>query len=141
MAKTWTTDGLTVREVDSSNALRSAAVGALKGPLHGGAGEAVMRTLEEIGQPDNADAFTRQALAEKRRLMGIQGEPPDLMRPPHGCRFAARCPFRIPACTAAPIPELVVSGSHRVRCIRATEAWPPLHAVPEAAISSAAARV
>ena len=30
-----------------------------------------MRTLEEIGQPDNADAFTRQALAEKRRLMGF----------------------------------------------------------------------
>src|SRR5262245_58538514 len=49
----------------------SAAIGALKGSLHGGAGEAVMRTLEEIGQPDNADAFTRQALAEKRRLMGF----------------------------------------------------------------------
>jgi citrate synthase len=49
----------------------SAAIGALKGPLHGGAGEAVMRTLEEIGQPDNADAFTHRALAEKRRLMGF----------------------------------------------------------------------
>jgi citrate synthase len=49
----------------------SAAIGALKGPLHGGAGEAVMRTLEEIGQPEQADAFTRQALAEKRRLMGF----------------------------------------------------------------------
>ena len=49
----------------------SAGVGALKGPLHGGAGEAVMRTLEEIGSPTNADAFTRQALAEKRRLMGF----------------------------------------------------------------------
>ena len=49
----------------------SAAIGALKGPLHGGAGEAVMRTLEEIGQPDNADTFARQALAEKRRLMGF----------------------------------------------------------------------
>jgi citrate synthase len=48
-----------------------AAIGALKGPLHGGAGEAVMRTLEEIGQPGNADAFTRQALLEKRRLMGF----------------------------------------------------------------------
>ena len=30
-----------------------------------------MQTLEEIGQPDNAEAFTRQALAEKRRLMGF----------------------------------------------------------------------
>jgi citrate synthase len=49
----------------------SSAIGALKGSLHGGAGEAVMRTLEEIGQPDNAEAFTRQALGEKRRLMGF----------------------------------------------------------------------
>ncbi len=49
----------------------SAAIGALKGSLHGGAGEAVMRTLEEIGQPDHADTFTRRALAEKRRLMGF----------------------------------------------------------------------
>ena len=49
----------------------AAAVGALKGPLHGGAGEAVMRTLEEIGRPDQVDAFTRTALAEKRRLMGF----------------------------------------------------------------------
>jgi citrate synthase len=49
----------------------SGAIGALKGPLHGGAGEAVMHTLEEIGRPDNAEAFTRQALGEKRRLMGF----------------------------------------------------------------------
>lgn len=49
----------------------SGALGALKGPLHGGAGEAVMRTLEEIGTPDRAETFTRQALAEKRRLMGF----------------------------------------------------------------------
>jgi 2-methylcitrate synthase len=49
----------------------SSAVGALKGPLHGGAGEAVMRVLEEIGTPDQAEAFTTRALAEKRRLMGF----------------------------------------------------------------------
>jgi citrate synthase len=46
-------------------------LGALKGELHGGAGEAVMRTLQEIGSPERAEAFTRQALAEKRRLMGF----------------------------------------------------------------------
>lgn len=49
----------------------SAALGALKGPLHGGAGEAVMRMLQEIGTPERAEAFTRQALAERRRLMGF----------------------------------------------------------------------
>src|SRR2546426_12631366 len=46
-------------------------VGALKGTLHGGAGEAVMRTLLEIGRVDEGDAFTDRALAEKRRLMGF----------------------------------------------------------------------
>ncbi len=49
----------------------SGALGALKGALHGGAGEAVMRTLQEVGRPDQAAAFTRQALAENRRLMGF----------------------------------------------------------------------
>jgi citrate synthase len=49
----------------------SSALGALKGPLHGGAGEAVMRTLQEIGAPDRVEAFTRTALAEKQRLMGF----------------------------------------------------------------------
>jgi citrate synthase len=49
----------------------SGGLGALKGALHGGAGEAVMRTLQEVGAPDRAEAFTRQALAEKRRLMGF----------------------------------------------------------------------
>ena len=46
-------------------------VGALKGPLHGGAGEAVMRTLMEIGEVANVDAFTEKSLAEKRRFMGM----------------------------------------------------------------------
>ncbi|MFQ5897283.1 MAG: citrate/2-methylcitrate synthase [Candidatus Methylomirabilia bacterium] len=49
----------------------AAGAGALRGPLHGGAGEAVMRTLQEIGAVDNVEAFTREALAKKRRLMGF----------------------------------------------------------------------
>ncbi len=47
------------------------AIGAIKGPLHGGAGEAVMRTLQEIGKLENVDAFVEKALAAKRRLMGF----------------------------------------------------------------------
>ena len=46
-------------------------VGAIKGTLYGGAGEAVMRTLLEIGRLDQVDSFTDRALAEKRRLMGF----------------------------------------------------------------------
>ena len=49
----------------------TAALATLKGPLHGGANEAVMRTLEEIGTPEAAEAWVRKALADKRKVMGF----------------------------------------------------------------------
>jgi 2-methylcitrate synthase len=48
-----------------------AAIGALKGPLHGGANEAVMHIFDEIGEASNADAWLEQALADKRKIMGF----------------------------------------------------------------------
>jgi citrate synthase len=59
----------------------SAAIGALKGPLHGGANERVMEVLREVQAHGDAEAWVRQALAEKRRIMGFghrvykQGDP------------------------------------------------------------------
>ncbi len=49
----------------------TAALGALKGPLHGGAMEAAMRQFMEIGSPEAVDAWFENALAQKRRIMGI----------------------------------------------------------------------
>ncbi|PZN13428.1 MAG: citrate synthase [Bacillota bacterium] len=49
----------------------TAAIGALKGPLHGGANEQVMRMLLEIGSPDKAEEWVKQALAQKKRIMGF----------------------------------------------------------------------
>ncbi|GAA5138616.1 citrate synthase [Prosthecobacter algae] len=49
----------------------SAAIGALKGPLHGGANEGVIHMLEEIGSPDKVDAWVEDALAQKKKIMGI----------------------------------------------------------------------
>lgn len=49
----------------------AAAIGALKGPLHGGANEAVMKMLNEIGIPDNAKPWLDEALAGKRKIMGF----------------------------------------------------------------------
>jgi 2-methylcitrate synthase/citrate synthase II len=49
----------------------TAAVGALKGPLHGGANEAVMHAFDEIGSADRAEAWLDDALAEKRKIMGF----------------------------------------------------------------------
>ena len=49
----------------------TAAIGALKGPLHGGANERVMEVLAEVGGSANADRWVREALASKRRIMGF----------------------------------------------------------------------
>jgi citrate synthase len=49
----------------------TAAIGALKGPLHGGANEAVMDMMDEIAIPDNALPWLDEALSEKRKIMGF----------------------------------------------------------------------
>lgn len=47
------------------------AIGTLKGPLHGGANEGVIKMLQEIGSPDRVDAYIENALAQKQKIMGI----------------------------------------------------------------------
>ncbi|QIB47963.1 bifunctional 2-methylcitrate synthase/citrate synthase [Streptomyces aureoverticillatus] len=49
----------------------TAAIGALKGPLHGGANEAVMHMLNEIGDPSRAEAWLDDALTSQRKIMGF----------------------------------------------------------------------
>lgn len=49
----------------------TAAIGALKGPLHGGANEAVMHMLQEIGEPERAEAWLDRALSDRRKIMGF----------------------------------------------------------------------
>jgi citrate synthase len=48
-----------------------AAVGALKGPLHGGAPGPVLDMLDEIGSPENAAAWIERELLAGRRIMGM----------------------------------------------------------------------
>jgi len=59
----------------------TAAIGALKGPLHGGANEAVMKMLTEIGSVENVEPYIRKKLENKEKIMGFghrvyrQGDP------------------------------------------------------------------
>ncbi|AJD91741.1 citrate synthase [Jeotgalibacillus malaysiensis] len=59
----------------------TAAIGALKGPLHGGANEQVMKTLTEIGSVENVESVIRKKLENKEKIMGFghrvyqQGDP------------------------------------------------------------------
>lgn len=47
------------------------AIGTLKGPLHGGANEGVIKMLKEIGSLDKVDGFVKECLAQKKKIMGI----------------------------------------------------------------------
>jgi citrate synthase len=47
------------------------AIGTLKGPLHGGANEEAMKMLLEVKSPENAEAWIRDALATKKKVMGF----------------------------------------------------------------------
>lgn len=49
----------------------TAAIGALSGPLHGGANTNVMKTLLEMGEVDKVESFIKKALADKRKIMGF----------------------------------------------------------------------
>jgi citrate synthase len=49
----------------------TAAIAALKGPLHGGANEESMKMLEEVGSPDRAEAYVRDRLERRQKVMGF----------------------------------------------------------------------
>lgn len=49
----------------------TAAIGTLKGPLHGGANEAAMELIESFGNPDEAEAGLLEMLAQKKLIMGF----------------------------------------------------------------------
>ena len=69
-ASTFTTRVITSTLADLYSAVVG-GIGALKGPLHGGANEAVMHTFDEVGRADKAAAWLDTALAEKRKIMGF----------------------------------------------------------------------
>jgi peptide/nickel transport system ATP-binding protein len=68
----------------------------------------LMRSVPRLDQP------------RAQRLATIDGMPPDLRKPPAGCRFAPRCPLRAEACASEPSLEEIESG-HFTACWRATD--------------------
>lgn len=69
-ASTFTARVVTSSLSDMVSAV-TAAIGSLKGPLHGGANTAVMKMLMEIGSVDNITPWIDKALKEKRKVMGF----------------------------------------------------------------------
>jgi oligopeptide transport system ATP-binding protein len=53
---------------------------------------------------------------EKQKLISIPGSPPDLLKPPAGCAFTARCPYAMKICEKLPPPQVGLSETHQAAC-------------------------
>ncbi len=62
---------VTASSLSDMHSAVTSAIGSLKGPLHGGANEAVMKMLLEIGGIENAERYIGKRLARKERIMGF----------------------------------------------------------------------
>ena len=73
---------------------------------------------------DPKHPYTKALIATARALQGdaerlpeLPGELPSPSQPRTGCAFAPRCPSVMPACTAAPIADVMLQEGRRVRCL------------------------
>ena len=69
-ASTFTSRVVTSTEADIYTSV-VAAIGSLSGPLHGGANEAVLKMLEEVGPEENISNFVANKIKNKEKLMGF----------------------------------------------------------------------
>ena len=90
-ASTFTARTVTGTQSDYYSAI-TAAIGSLKGPLHGAAGRKAMEMLKDIGAPEQVEPYVQKTLADHKRFMGFghrvyKGEDP---RAKHLKRIAKR---------------------------------------------------
>ncbi|HEX2152365.1 MAG TPA: ABC transporter ATP-binding protein [Acidimicrobiia bacterium] len=78
-------------------------------------------TSEIFARPKHPYAYlllrsTPSITGPRRILAPLEGEPPDLLNPPTGCRFHPRCPFATEKCVVDEPPLADIGGGHRVAC-------------------------
>ncbi|HEY5684729.1 MAG TPA: ABC transporter ATP-binding protein [Acidimicrobiia bacterium] len=78
-------------------------------------------TAEVFHRPRHPYAFlllssTPSVTGPRRKLAPLEGEPPDLLNPPSGCRFHPRCPWATDQCASEEPTPTDVGGGHLVAC-------------------------
>jgi peptide/nickel transport system ATP-binding protein len=78
-------------------------------------------TDEVFARPRHPYAYlllrsTPSITGPRRKLAPLEGEPPNLLDPPPGCRFHPRCPFVTDQCRTTEPPLVDIGGRHRVAC-------------------------
>jgi oligopeptide/dipeptide ABC transporter ATP-binding protein len=76
--------------------------------------------FEQPSHPYTRGLMSSLPSSDRARLKPIPGAPPNMLRPPSGCAFRARCAHAVEACTQG-IPELRQVGALESACIRAAE--------------------
>lgn len=87
-------------------------------------------TIDVFHNPKHPYAFlllssTPSITGPRRKLAPLEGEPPNLLDPPLGCRFHPRCPFVTDQCRTEEPPLVEIGGGHQVACWN-WESVPPL---------------
>lgn len=85
----------------------ASSIGALKGPLHGGANEEVVQMLREIGAPGNVRPYVARLLAEKRKVMGL-GHRVYKVKDPRATVLQGLCGQVFRECGTSPLYEVAV---------------------------------
>jgi len=61
-------------------------------------------------------SIPRDVTGERKRLVPIEGTPPDLLKPPSGCPFSPRCPYAMGICVREAAPLYTLSDTHSASC-------------------------
>ena len=86
----------------------ASAIGALKGPLHGGANEEVVAMLKEIGSAGNAERYVNGKLDQKQKLMGF-GHRVYKVKDPRATVLLELCVRLFNVCGTSPLYEVAVA--------------------------------
>ncbi|MBX3307986.1 MAG: citrate synthase [Nitrospira sp.] len=85
----------------------ASSIGALKGPLHGGANEEVVMMLREIGTTENARTYVERALQNKKKLMGF-GHRVYKVKDPRATVLQELCRRLFKECGSSPLYDVAV---------------------------------
>lgn len=86
----------------------ASSIGALKGPLHGGANEEVVQMLKEIGSPERAGDYVRGKLAAKQKLMGF-GHRVYKVKDPRATVLQSLCQRLFGECGSSPLYDVALA--------------------------------
>ncbi len=90
----------------------ASSIGALKGPLHGGANEEVVQMLREIGSPDRASTYVEDRLRSKQKLMGF-GHRVYKVKDPRATVLQKLCERMFTGSTRSPLYDVAVEVERR----------------------------